>query len=75
MEYADVLQENNTIVVTSGQVLVDGEAVKLTVKNYSKYLSCKNFDAFKDLQNFWRTTTASLMQSRISKITRRLLLT
>ncbi|CBY17827.1 unnamed protein product, partial [Oikopleura dioica] len=38
MEYADVLQENNTIVVTSGQVLVDGEAVKLTVKNYSKYL-------------------------------------
>jgi hypothetical protein len=33
MEYADVLQENNTIVVTSGQVLVDGEAVKFRVKN------------------------------------------
>ena len=33
MEYADVLQENNTIVVTSGQVLVDGQAVKLRVDN------------------------------------------
>ena len=28
VEYADILQEANCIVVTSGQVLVDGQAVK-----------------------------------------------
>ena len=36
-----MLQENNTIVVTSGQVLVDGQAVKLRVDNehYHKFVA------------------------------------